>query len=259
MADVLVKEIVPQEFREKALGGYLKDLADKPWNAESQTEVFKKLHNLESVVGKKTVGIPEGDKDEEWNPFLEKLRAAKPDGYEIKVRQGEKVDEEFAKDLREAFYGSGIHPKQAAKFQDTMLASLAKRQEKAREAQKKLDTDFESVSKTALGDGNKEVMVRVKKALEEFTPASLKAHLPKLDNNSLVILAGVVDALQRKYMSEDELKPSGTVATSGDPSAREKAKALMATPEFTNQFHPKHAATVAEVERLYQESKKEKK
>ncbi|MDE2019180.1 MAG: hypothetical protein KGJ13_02405 [Patescibacteria group bacterium] len=259
MGDVLVKEAIPQEFRDSAVAGYLKDLADKPWNAESQAAVFKKLHNAEALVGKKTVGLPEGDKDEEWTPFLEKLRASKPDGYEVKVQQGQKVDEEFAKDLREAFYNSGIHPRQASKFQDVMLASLARRQAKQLEAAKKLDAEFETISKTALGESNKETMARVKKALDEFAPASLKQFLPKLDNNSLVIMAGVIDAIQRKYMSEDDLKPSGTVTTNTDPSAREKAKTLMASEAFTNEFHPKHDETVAEVQRLYQEAEHGKK
>lgn len=249
-----LKDIVPADLHDR---GYLKDLLDKEQNPETFGAIFKKLDNAEKLIGAK-VGIPGADaKDEEWSGFLSKLRPEKADDYEIPVEKDAKPDEAFIKSLRESFLKGNINKRQAKDFLGDFLPRLkeysAKQAETMKVAQAKADADFEALSKAAFGEDNKAVMARVKSAIAENAPAAVKPYIDKLDNNSLVILAGVIDGVMKKWIPEDKLNPKGAPASDDAPSKREEAMKLMALPEYKDEFHPKHKEVFTKVQALYAE------
>lgn len=251
-----LKEVVPQEFHDRA---YLKPLLDKEQTPETFAEVFKKLDGAESLLGKRP-GIPGKDaKDEEWDKFLSGLKPEKPEDYEIPVDKDAKPDEEFLKVVRGALLKGDINKRQASKFFSELLPQLKGYAEKQTAAQKadqeKTAAEFETLSKAALGEKNKVVMARVRKAIEDNAPAVLKPHVPKLDDNALVIMAGVIDAIMVKYMPEDEINPKGGSASGDDgKTLREQARALNEAISKMDPMDSKIDGMKAKLKQLYKEA-----
>lgn len=244
-----LKEIVPAEFHDRP---YLKDLLDKPQGPEAFAEVFKKLDGAEKLVGKK-VGIPESDKPEDWDGFLAKLRPEKEDDYEIATREGARPDPELAKMLKSAFHAAGLNKVQAAKFQAKIAPAIEAREKAMVEQQKKIDEEFTALSEKAFGADRDKVYARVNAAIKENVPAEFHPHLDKLDNKSLVILAGVVNSVLKKYVPADKLDGgAGAGATGGDGGdLREEGRKLMASEAYSNWQHPDHEKTVSRVNEIY--------
>lgn len=228
---------------------YLKDFADKPLDKETGLALLKKLDGAESLIGRK-IGIPANDaKPEEVEKFYSTLRPEKPEDYEIVT--GEKPDEEFIKALRVAAHKGGIS-KHSMKVLSNELGNILKaRAQKAAEAQANADKEFDQLVSTAFGADKDKVLERVKGALEEHAPAAVKAHIGRLDDKSLVLVAGVVDAIIKKYTPEDKMGGKGGGTGLTPESIREEARKLMASPEYKSQFHPKHDEVVKKVNELY--------
>lgn len=240
-----LKEVVPAEYHDRA---YLKELLGKPQTPETFAEVFKKLDGAETLVGKKT-GVPGADaKPEEVEKFYSSLRPEKDLDYEVKTKEG--ADEEFIKVLRSAFHTAGLSKHQAAKFQEKFHSFLEAREQKALAEQKKLDVEFETLSKATFGGEHEKVFEAVKVALDENVPDTLKAQLPKLGNTELMIVAGVVHSILKKYVSEDKLNGKSDTSVNV-PNLREEGRKLMASEEYKNVLHPKHEETKKKVQEIY--------
>ncbi len=253
-APVFLKDYTPEDLRDKP---YLKDFLDKPVDKDTIGALMKKLDGAETLIGKRGPSLPAADaKEEDWDKFFAPLRPAKADEYVLPGKEGVKPDEAFVKSVRESFFAAGIPKRQAekfmAKFGPEMEAYSAAKAQAQKDAQAKADAEFETLSKAALGDSNKAVIARVNATMKELCPAPMKAYLDKLSNENLVIMAAVIDAVQKKYMSEDELNPKPTGNTGGDEgSVSEKGRALMASKAYTDPWHPEHDKVVAEVNALY--------
>jgi len=249
MAEAALKEVVPQEFHDRP---YLKDLLDKPQGKEVFAEVFKKLDGAQKLVGKKP-GLPAADAPaEEWESVFKQLRPEKEDSYEIQVRTGEKPDVEMGKALKSAFHAAGLSTVQAKKFQDTIMPVLDARRTKAVEAQKKLEDEFESLTKATFGGDNEKVLEKAKAALEEHVPKEFTSHIGTLDNKSLMILVAVVHTFLTKFGKEDNLgggKGAGGGAETDD--LREEARKLQASPAWKDLNHADHAKTEKRVNEIY--------
>lgn len=250
----LLKEVVPQEFHEKP---YLKDLLDKEQSPETFSAVFKKLDGAETLIGKRP-GVPAKDaKDEEWDKFLANIRPEKTDDYEIPLEKDAKPDEAFLKVIKESFHAGDISKRQAQKFLAKFQPELKKYAEgKAlanKEAQAQSDADFETLVKAAFGEENKAVLARARAQIAEHAPAAVKAHIDKLDNNSLAILTGVIEGILKKYASEDDLNPGGDPEGDDGTNLREQAKKLMQSDAYKDAFHADHEKTVAKVRQMYKE------
>jgi hypothetical protein len=253
-APILFSTTIPEEFRDRT---YLKDIAAMPDGPEARVALFKKLDGAETLIGKKT-GVPAADAPEaEWVAFHAKHRPAKADDYEIKT--GEGADPEFVKTVREAFYEAGATKSQAAKILTKLQAAMDAQGAKAVEAGKKLDAEFDTLSKSTFGADNEKVLAQAKTMIAEHTPAPLKGHVPKLDNTSLVILAGILNSIHTKYGLEDKINGDGTPGAAADLEAlHEEGRKLMALPEYKDFTNSKHKATVARVDAIYAEIGKKK-
>lgn len=253
-APVFLKDYTPEDLRDKP---YLKDFLDKPVDKDTIGALMKKLDGAETLIGKRTSGIPAADaKDEEWDTFLSKLRPAKAEEYEIKAKEGVTPDESFLAAVRASFLEGNISKRQAAKFMAKFGAEMegysAKREEGLKVEQAKKDAAFQTLAQAALGVENKVVMERVKATLKEHCPPAMKGYLEKLTDENLVIMAAAIDAVQRKYMSEDELNPKSNGNAGGnEKSVSEQGRELMASKAYTDAWHPEHDKVVAQVNALY--------
>lgn len=250
----LLKEIVPQEYQGKE---YLKPWLEKE-QAEALPEVFKKLDNAEALIGKRPV-IPDVKtaKPEELEKFFDQFKPEKAEEYEIPIAEGKKADDGFLKVVREAFMAGKINKVQANGFLKTMTAYGQAREKEMADAKAKADAEFDVLAKTALGDGNKAKMEQAKKLIAENAPAVYKDLVGKLDDKSLVIMAGVINAIAEKYVPEDALKAKGGAGTGGaGATAKEKRtemETLMATKAYSNWEDSNHEATVAKIRQLAKE------
>jgi hypothetical protein len=256
----LLKEVIPAEIQDKP---WAKDFLTMEQTPESFAKVFTKLDGAEALIGKRPSVPTKESKPEDWDAFFNTLRPEKSDEYEFKLGEQAKNDDPLLKDLREAFHAGALNKRQAEKFMGAFLPKLEARvqadQKKAQELRAKQDAEFETLVKTGLGEKSKEIMARVNGALKELAPAALKPHIDKLDNNSLVIMAGVIDAVMKKYMPEDELKRRTTDTGSDDNSAagrREKGRLLMASEAYKDPWHPEHEKIKAQVAAIYEEFNK---
>ncbi len=250
-APPLLKTIIPAELHER---GWAKDWLEKPHTPEATAELFKKLDGAEALIGKKTL-IPGADaKPEDVEAFYGKLRPAKPEDYEFKL--GEKPDEGFTKELRAAAHAAGLDKRQMAKFIEGLTPGFAARQKAVADAQAAQNAEFEALVEKAHGKENEVVLKRVEAAITEFTPEAYKPFVAELDNKSLAVLSGVLNAVLVKYVPEADLAGMGKGAPSGDgavtPEAlREEAKKLMASPAYTDFRLADHKKTVDRVNEIY--------
>jgi len=149
------------------------------------------------------------------------------------------------------FLEAGLNQKQAAKISelsDKLAQDLA-----ANKSPEALDADFDKVSKEVFGERDEEVMKVGKALISENVPEALADKVEGLSNDALLVLAGVLDNIQSKYISEDDLPRPQNTTTSAlskeDISA--KASTIMKSEAWRNSFDPGHDAAVAEVNRLY--------
>lgn len=245
----LLKTVIPPDLHER---GWAKDWLDKPHTPETTAELFKKLDGAETLIGKKTL-IPGPDaKPEEVTAFYEKLRVAKPEDYEFKL--GEKPDENFVKELRTAAHTAGLSKQQMAAFVEKLAPGFQARQKAATEAQAARDKEMDALVVTTFGKDNEKVVARVRGAMAEHAPENLKGHIDSLDNKSLALMAGVINAIMVKYMSEDDLNRtnnSGQGAGNDRQSLQDEARKLMASPAYKDFQHSDHEKIQKRLKEIY--------
>jgi len=242
--------------------GWAKEYLDKPLDKTTAAALLKKLDGAESLIGKRPA-IPSRDaKPEELEKFFEQFRPDKAEDYEIPMEKDAKPDPDFLKAVRAAFHAGGVNKVQAQKFLSTLMPELKARGEAMTKAQAtaqaKKDQEFDALAKTMLGEQNKPTMERVRKLIGEHAPAAAKGLLDKLDDNHLVLMAAVIDAIHKKYAPEDDLKGSGKGGASsgsagGPKEKRARAMELMKSKAYLDPFHAEHESTVAEVNSIYKE------
>ncbi len=235
-------KIIPEEFREKA---YLKDV-------DSVDKLFSKLDASQKLIGERPGGIPnENASQEEWDKFYKTFgRPESSDKYEFKkidLPEGyNSPDEAFEKSIRELFFKAGASQKQASVLQegfDNLLLDKFKTQ----------NDQFETLSQEVFGSKKDEAMQKAHSMLDEHTPDVLKDKLNSLNNESLVIMAGVLNKIHDKYIREDGLPSGGhgSPATS-EKELREEAKKLMLSDAYRQPMHSSHDETRKKINDIYQ-------
>lgn len=203
-APALTKTFIPQDLHDRE---YLKPFLEKPWNAETGAEVFKKLEGAQVLLGKKTVGIPEGDDPKLWEEFHGKLRPAKADDYEIEV--GENPDKEWLAALRTGAHESGLSKLQLKGLTSKIMPFLKGRAEKHAAEMAKMEKEYTEFTKAAMGEGWEKKQGRVMAAIKELAPEGAKQFIDKLNNNDMALMVATIDAVLGKYAKEDDFKSTG--------------------------------------------------
>lgn len=237
--------VIPEEFKDRA---YLNDLKALPVGPDGFKALFKKLDGAQSLIGKKT-GVPAADApDEEWEKFHSSLRPGKAEEYEL-----ESADPEFGKTVKEMFHEAGLSKRQAAKLVAKWDAYVGEKTKAQREADEKLDKEFTELTEKTFGPENAQVLERSKALLQKLTPDNVKPFLVKLPNESLVVLASVMESVHAQYIKEDKIG-GGDGAGGGATdvaSLREEAQKLQASPEWKDAWHPKHEEVKRKVNDIY--------
>lgn len=241
-APELFSTVIPEEYRDKP---YLKDFLSKPVGPETYKELFKKVDGLETVVGKKSVGIPAADaKPEDWEAFRAKLRPETPDAYDFPV--GKDADPVFLKDIKETFHAAGVEKGQAAKIVEGLKKAIDTQNAGLLAAQKAHNDEFDAMRAKLFGAEHDKVMANSKAMLEENAPAAVKPFINDLDNKALIVMAGVLDSLKKRYGVEDTIDGGEGNANNADAAALQaEGLKLLADPAFKDFTDPRHAEVVA--------------
>ena len=248
-APPVTKTLVPQDLHDRP---YLKDWLDKPFTPELASEVFKKLDGAETLVGRK-IGIP-GEKatPEEIEKFYSALRPAKAEEYEIKA--GEGADQEFLTEFRQAGHKAGLSKKQLADLVAGLTPGFQARAKARAEELAKLDQEFDGLVKEAVGADHEKKVKRVQAALKQYAPEPVKKFIENLDNKSLVLVVGAVNAILEKYGAEDDLNVEGGSSGSGSWSKEEllaEANKLFQSDAWKNFQHPDHDKTKKRIDEIF--------
>jgi hypothetical protein len=238
--------LIPDEFKDRK---YLDDLKTLPVGPDGYKALFKKLDGAQTLIGKKT-GVPAADAPaEEWDKFHESLRPGKADEYELANAQ----DPEAAKAIKGIFHEAGLTKSQAAKLAAKFDAFVGDKTKAQKEEAEKLDAEFATLTEKTFGADNIKVLERSKELLQALTPDNLKPYLVKLPNESLVLLAGVMESVRAKFMKEDNMDGKGGAGAGASDvsSLRDQARKLMDSPAWKNSFDKDHTGTKAKVDEIY--------
>lgn len=252
-APATFESLIPTEFRDKP---YLAEFKGKPVAPETYTELFKKLDGAQTLIGKKSIGIPDASATpEDIEKFYNSLRPAKAEEYELPAaKEGQKADPAVLKSVQSMFHEAGLSKAQASKLATKFEAFAAEKIGAQTAEAARLDAEFEAMTKAAFGADNAKVIERSRTLLQALTPPALAPHLNRLSNEGLVLLAGVMESVRAKYMKEDSMGggDGGAGAPGGDAaSLREEARTLQGSEAWKNFQHKDHAATVAKVNDIY--------
>ncbi len=241
--------IVPPEYKDKS---YMKDVTDV-------TSLFKKLDGAQTLIGQRPAGIPaDSASDVEWNKYYDAAgRPKESKDYvfsEVVDKEGKKVErnEEFAGKVKTLFHTAGVSAKQSAILQKGYDALITEMQQKQGEDANKQNLDFDKLATSTFGKDSEKVLTTAKQLIDAHKPEGFDEYLTALPNESLIILAGVLNNIQKKYISEDAINQAGTGGgASTETELRAEAMRLMALPEYSDKFHPQHADTAAKVTEIY--------
>lgn len=238
--------LIPAEYKDKP---WVKDTKDLP-------TLFKRVDDLQSELGKRPSAIPqENAKPEEWTAFNKAFGVPeKPEDYKFsQVPDGLESSPEFQKGVQDVLHKAGISARQFKLIEpawNSLMLEMAKNTQAGAQA---LDKDFDKLANTTFGERKDAALSRSKAMIDKFIPPGMKPHLAKLSNENLIIMAGVLDGIISKYVSEDDIPKGGGggAGPAGEEARREEARKLMQSDAYKNGFHPEHAATVQKVAELY--------
>lgn len=239
-------DIIPADYKEK---GWVKELPDIP-------AFFKSYEDNKTALSGRASGIPEDNaSDDDWKKFGKAWGVPEsPDGYEMKMGEG---NEELQKSMRSMLHDAGISKRQLGKMDaglEKIAAEFGDDPAKAKEAR---DAEFLKLAETTFGDRQDTVIKRTKAMMELHAPEEYKGHLSEMDNKNVLLLAGVVDSMIEKYVSEDELPAilQGGVGAPGKMTSEERRKLsseIQNSDAFKNAFDPGHDAAMEKWNKLYQ-------
>jgi len=220
---------------------------DKDWvkNLNSVDELFKLADNQNTLVGKKLIGIPTDiSSPEEISAFNRAFGVPEnKDGYEInqddtfRKMYGDSVDEVTGA-FKDAFYEARLNNKQASVLQTKYNNIINGIMEKLGADTQARNDEFEVLSEKTFGDKRDDILNSASKILKENTPEGFEKYVSALDNQSLMVLAGVLNNVKEKYINEDTLNSIGNpnIGNSVETIKNEISKNL-SSDAFKNPLH----------------------
>ena len=241
--------IVPPEYRDKE---YLKTVKDFP-------SLFKALDGAQSLIGttRQELACPVADAPQaDWDAYYTRNgRPATADEYkeaEVVYPEGMAHSDEVSKQMKAICHKHGLSVKQFDGLSKDYTGLMIETFKTQAGAQVTSDAEFETLANQTFGDSKDKVLETAKKIINEHKPKGFETHLASLDNKSLILLAGVLDSVRTKYMSEDfNITPQGAGGGKSVDELRSDARVLMAKPEWSNSFHPGHETIKAQVKEIY--------
>lgn len=241
--------VIPDAFKDKP---YLKGV-------DSAEKLFKMLDGAQELIGKKGPARPaDGAPQAEWDAYYEAQGRPKTAAeYVFEPVEGLVYDDKLTQGVKELMHKNGVTAAQAKELQkgfDGLVAQIVK--EKGIEIQKQ-NVDFDKLGTETFGADRDKVLATSKSLIDKFTSPNMKAHVAALPNESLVVLADVLNNVNKIYIKQDGAPGGGPTAnglTPADVSA--KGRELMASEAYNNPWHKDHAMVVKQVRDLYNPGKK---
>lgn len=239
---------------------------DKPYlkGVDSLDKVYAMLDGAETKLGQRPAGIPaDTATPEEWNKFWNLMgRPETPDKYAFDYGKNADgtpkapTDLEWDKALKQMLFEEGLSAKQAANLDKKFQAVVGEAMKRKGIIDQQLNADFDKIGTEVYGAERDKVVARVTALIKEFVNPKLGAGVAKLNAEQLMIMSSVIEGMRAKFISSDT--PPGTPPGGGAPinaeALRTEARALMATPAYTNAFDPAHEATKTRINELYQKA-----
>lgn len=232
VAEKAYTSIVPTAYKDKP---YLKDV-------KSVDGLFAKLDGAQTLVGKKQFGIPEESADSKvWEDYYKIAgRPDKAEGYEFddsKLPEGVKRNDGLVKQIKELMHKAGVTARQSKILQPgfdeiTLAAHAAKI-----ESEKQEDVNFDNLASETFGSDKDKILASSKKLLEAHAPKKFKPEIAKLSNENLILMAGVLNSISKKYIKEDDIEGGGGKGGDTLEDLRDEQKKIMASPEYQSSFH----------------------
>lgn len=235
---------IPDAYKEK---GYLKGV-------DSVDKVFKMLDGAQELIGKKGPSKPvDGAPQAEWDAYYESQGRPKTAAeYVFEPIEGMKHDEKLMQGVKELMFKNGVSAAQAKELQkgfDTIVAQIA--QDKGIEL-KQLDQDFDKLGTQTFGAERDRILANSKALIDKHSSANMKPYIANLPNESLVVLADVLNNVGKIYIKQDGAPGGGPTVTGQTPAEiSSKGRELMASEAYNNPWHKDHATIVKQVKDLY--------
>jgi len=241
---------VPTEYAEK---GYAKDL-------KSIDDVWKKLDGSQALIGQKAVPTVEST-PEQWDEHYKAL--GKPDeagGYNFN-REGFSEDfrknqnEEYDNAIKGIFHKAGLNQKQVDVIQPEVEQLAITMKEAITKQEVEQDAAFDKLAEETFGTNRDQILADSKVLLGELTPKGFEQKIAGLDNETLVILSGVLNNVKSKYINEDGSgsPEGGNVGAMTVEDLRQKARTIMQSDEYRNSFNTKSGEKREEVKKIYEQ------
>ena len=173
---------VPDEYKEQ---GWAK-------NISSYDDLWKMNANAQSLIGKKTIGIPtSASTDEEWNDYYSKVRPEK-------AEYGLTEWDEDNQTISDIFHKYGLAEKQAQGISNELKA-LQEQYTSNFYSQENYDKEMESRFGKEAGEKAKSITDFIKAEANDVD----KELLEQLPNNVLGIVYGLIDKVRTRYAVKD--------------------------------------------------------
>lgn len=245
---------------------------DKPYlkGVDSLEKLLQNYENAQSLIGKKTIGIPdEKATDEDWQAFYNKLRPEAPDAYEfepLKLPEDKKLVEDYLnqtrkpeleRDVKALFHKIGLTKQQAQTLYQEYNQLFMKHNEDLFDeeinAYKKLNDEFDQLAAKTFGPKMDVALEKGGQFIRDNLTPGMEKFLPFVGNEVAILFADVAQNVARKYVSEDSPVDTRSTSGTGADSIHSQILQLRGTKEYTDQFHPQHEATFNRVQELYQQ------
>lgn len=245
-------DYVPETFRDKP---YLQGI-------DSFDKLFNQFDNAQSLIGKKTIGVPTSESPiEEWNNFYNKMgRPEKPEGYEfesIELPEELKRTEEDLALMGRIFHEAGLTKEQAKKVlaetDKAVLDYYKQNKENMDKMVEQRNKEFMSQMEKHFGKEKDQAIAVTETMLKKYVPKGMEDMIKGMDDKTMLLLSTVLHNVYKSGRAEDTLNKDALVPPAESPeSLRETARKLMMSPEWKDPFHPNHDAIKKRVNSIYQ-------
>lgn len=254
--------LIPEEYRAKP---WVQELSK---SSSPVSELFKQYEHAQSLIGSRGPSIPDANATPEQLKAFHKALGV-PDKVEDYAVENTPWKDEADKQLGEyitagrtdAFINAlkvkamevGILPKQfeallhahdlgALEFAKEELAQRAK-------AEQEQAQDFDVKAAKLFGADWSRVIGDSRALMHKFVPEAMRAKLETLDNDSLLVLAGVTNELNKQFFREDSMsKGSGTTTLATVEDVNKELGKLFASEAFKDPFHADNARVQAQIQ-----------
>lgn len=177
---------IPDEYKEK---GWTKNL-------KSYDDLWKMNDNAQSMIGKKTIGVPSDEStDQEWSDYYAKIRPENAEAYKVDLEGDDKAL------FEKLFYENGINTRQAKALVEGYKQSVAQ----AEEAMKSQE-GYQQELTNRFGDKAEAVAKSVAEFISKEASKEDKAALEAMPNNVIGVIYSLMNKVQERYAVKDSDK-----------------------------------------------------